>query len=326
MSFSHDCKIETLNSPLDNDCCSLAFLCGILHACGELQISDKKYVASLTTDIYEVFDFCNNILQTLYGDKCELEITNDYSINKKIYYEITFPKENSEQIMLDCGILERGEDGSLVICDQVPEFVIMSECCKKAFVKGAFVGCATSNIKISVQASQKTSSGYHLEFTSHSISFLNLLENLLKELNLNPKISQRKSIYVLYLKEANQISDVLAYVDAFDAVMTLQNEIIAREMRNKINRETNCISSNIAKTVEASLRQLQAIEYIQDNMGLDKLSPDLEEVALLRLANQEESLEDLLKLSTIKLTKSGLNHRFRKIISIAQELKNRKNN
>ncbi len=323
MSFSHDCKIEVLKMPLDNDCCSLAFLCGIMHACGEISISDKHYVATINTDIIEVYDFCNKILQMLYGDYCELEITDDYAINKRVYYEITFPKDKSEEILLDCGVLTRGEDGSPVVAVEVPDFVTASDCCKKAFVKGAFVGCATSNIRISQNASEKTSSGYHLEFTSHSINFLNNIKQLLEQYDLNPKVSERKSIYVLYLKEANQISDVLALVEAYDGVMSLQNEIIAREMRNKINRETNCISSNIAKTVEASLRQLEAIKYIQEKMGLDKLSPDLEEVALLRLANQEESLEDLLKLSTIKLTKSGLNHRFRKILSIAQQLKNK---
>ena len=325
MSFSHECKLETLKTPLDNDCCSLAFLCGILHACGELQISNKHFVASLTTDIVEVFDFCNNILQTLYGDSLSLEITNDYAINKKTYYEITFPEDKSEEILLDCGILERGEDGTPTITREIPQYILMSECCRKAFVKGAFVGCATSNIKISQVATEKTSSGYHLEFTSHSISFLNSLTTLLNEYELNPKISERKNVYVLYLKEASQISDVLALVDAYNGVMALQNEIIAREMRNKINRETNCISSNIAKTVEASLRQLEAIKFIQQKIGLEKLSPDLEEVALLRLANQEESLEDLLKLSTIKLTKSGLNHRFRKILTIAKKLKDEGN-
>lgn len=325
MSFSHLCKLEVLKTPLENDCCSLAFLCGLLHACGEISISDKHYVATINTDIVEVYDFCNKILQMLYGDFCTLEITDDYAINKRIYYEISFPKDKSEEILLDCGVLERGEDGSPVIAVNIPEFVIQGDCCKKAFVKGAFVGCATSNIKLSVEATKKTSSGYHLEFTSHSIDFLNNIDKLLRTYDLNPKISERKSIYVLYLKEANQISDVLAIVDAYDGVLALQNEIITREMRNKINRETNCISSNIAKTVEASLRQLEAIKYIQEKVGLETLSPDLEEVALLRLANQEESLEDLLKLSTIKLTKSGLNHRFRKIISIAEKLKNTKN-
>ena len=99
MSFSHSCKLEVLKTPLENDCCSLAFLCGLLHACGEISISDKHYVATINTDIVEVYDFCNKILQMLYGDYCTLEITDDYAINKRVYYEISFPKDKSEEII-----------------------------------------------------------------------------------------------------------------------------------------------------------------------------------------------------------------------------------
>ena len=102
--------------------------------------------------------------------------------------------------------------------------------------------------------------------------------------------------------------------------MTLKNEIVKREFRNKINRQTNCLSGNISKTVEASMKQLRAIEKIEKTIGLSSLSPDLEEVAILRLANPEEPLTMLLKLSHSNLTKSGLNHRLRRIISIADKL------
>ena len=102
--------------------------------------------------------------------------------------------------------------------------------------------------------------------------------------------------------------------------MNLSNEIIMRELRNKVNRQVNCINANINKTVEASLKQVNAINTIINTIGLDSLSEDLQEVAVLRLANQEESLDELLKLSTIKLTRSGLNHRFRKLIKKASTL------
>ena len=81
--------------------------------CGEISISDKHYVATINTDIVEVYDFCNKILQMLYGDYCTLEITDDYAINKRVYYEISFPKDKSEEILLDCGVLERGSRGKI---------------------------------------------------------------------------------------------------------------------------------------------------------------------------------------------------------------------
>ena len=124
----------------------------------------------------------------------------------------------------------------------------------------------------------------------------------------------------MYLKDASQVSDLLALVGAYNSVLELQNELAVRELRNKVNRQTNCLNANISKTVEASLKQLDAINVIENTIGLDSLPSDLQEVALLRLANTEESLDELLKLSKIKLTKSGLNHRFRKIIKLAKEL------
>ena len=163
-------------------------------------------------------------------------------------------------------------------------------------------------------------SGYHMEFVSQSHEFLQEFAEILAEYNIIGKIFERKNAFVLYIKDATTIQDLLALVGANNSVMEIANEIAARELRNKVNRQVNCINANINKTVEASLRQVEAINTIIDTIGLESLPEDLQEVAVLRLANQEESLDELLKLSTIKLTRSGLNHRFRKIIKIAKDL------
>ena len=190
----------------------------------------------------------------------------------------------------------------------------------KSFCKGAFLNCATSSIKISSSPNIKTTSGYHLEFDSKYHEFLLMLSSYLAQFDITAKIIKRKNMFVLYIKDAEQVSDTLALVGANNSVIALQNEIVKREFRNKINRQTNCESGNIAKMVTASMKQLEAIEKIEKTIGLASLSSDLEEVAILRLANPEESLTDLLKLSTLNLTKSGLNHRLRKLISIADNL------
>ena len=131
----------------------------------------------------------------------------------------------------------------------------------------------------------------------------------------------RKRLFVLYLKDSEAIKDLLALVGASDAVMALADEMAKRGLRNTVNRQVNCITANIYKTVEASLKQINAIKYINKKIGLESLPEDLQEVAVLRLANPQESMEELLKLSTIKLTKSGLNHRFRRILKIADFLR-----
>ena len=160
-----------------------------------------------------------------------------------------------------------------------------------------------------------------MELTSHSHEFLTDLAGILSEFGIFSKLVERKNLFVLYLKEAEAIKDFLALIGANQSVLALSNEIIRREKRNQINREVNCINANITKTVDASMRQIQAINTIISTIGLDGLDDELQEVAMLRLANPEESLDGLLKLSTIQLSKSGLNHRLKKILKIAEELK-----
>ena len=114
---------------------------------------------------------------------------------------------------------------------------------------------------------------------------------------------------------------MLALMGASNAVLSLQNEIITRQVRNKVNRQNNCFTSNYTKTLNASFKQLEAIKLLDKHYGLYNLPEDIQQVALLRLANTEESLEELLKLSKIPMTKSALNHKFQKIIKIAEKLK-----
>lgn len=318
MSFSRQAKLQILEGEVPTDCCGIAFMSGLLHSSGEITLSGGEMSAVILTDIQEIYAFANKIIHSLYGDYMELEIEDDYKINKTVYYKIILPPSHLGEMLRDFGFMS--ESGELDLSGRIEPRLVMEEHCKKAFIKGAFLGCATSSIKLTKVPSEKTSSGYHIEFTSHSHRFLTELGSLLAEFNLMGKIVQRKNLFVLYFKEASQVSDILALVGAYGSVLELQNELAVRELRNKVNRQTNCLSANISKTVEASMRQLDAIEVITQTIGLEALPEELQEVALLRLANTEESLDELLKLSKIKLTKSGLNHRFRKILKIAKEL------
>ncbi len=322
MSFSRDSKLDILQNPIpDNLCCSTAFLSGLFHSCGELGKKDGKIKASFVTDVPELYDYLNNIIHKYYGDWLEIEMEDDYIINKTTYYRISLSKETSTQVLIDAGIIYLSSNGYEIVWG-IDDRVVSEDCCKKAFVKGAYIGCSTSSIRLSgEQEWKKTTSGYHIEFTSSSYEFLNDLSSILIDFNVFTKLVERKNMFVLYLKEADMIKDLLALVGANNSVLSLSNEIITREMRNKINRQVNCINANIDKTVNASYRQVEAINLIAEIIGLDSLTDDLQEVAFLRLANPDESLGELLELSTLELTKSGLNHRLKKIEKIAQELR-----
>lgn len=315
MSFARNAKLQILNKPFENDCCQLAFFSGLLHISGEFD--PKNYIMSFVTDIKEIYDFCNKIINQLYGGYAELEIEDDIKINKTRYYRIILPKERTVEMLRDFGLMN---SCGVYMPTKIDYNIFQGNCCKRSFIKGVFVACATSNIKISNVKSEKSSNGYQVEFVSHSHEFLLEFSNLLAEFDLMPKLVKRKNHYVLYIKESNQVSDLLALVEAYDSVIQLQDELALRELRNNVNRQTNCVSANITKMVDASIKQINAIQTISDTIGLEKLPMELQEVALLRLANPEESLSDLLKLSNLPLSKSSLNYRMSKLIKIANTL------
>lgn len=205
--------------------------------------------------------------------------------------------------------------------DEIEPFLTsLNENEKKALLKGIYLGAATSSIRLSERGNQITTSGYHLEFSFSKNILKVLTQKLLENFGISVKETRRKNDFVLYVKDAETVSDILALVGASGCVLSLQSEMVKRELRNKINRQTNCVAANISKTVDASMRQLWAIEKIEKTVGLETLSKELYETALLRMANPEESLLDLLSISDIKISRSGLSHRLKKIVEIAEKL------
>lgn len=318
MSFSRQSKEEILKTDIEDDAAALSFLSGLIHSCGEIEKKNNKIFIKIISDVEKLFGFCQKIIKRLYGDDVEAEVGENYNINKNTFYEISFEVEKFKRLFMDIGIIDFSNGLSFNF--DIDKNLLLEDDTKRAFIKGVYIGASTSSIKLSSDTYQSCGSGYHMEFVSQSHKFLLDFSSILAEYNIIGKIFERKNSFVLYIKDVNTIQDLLALVGANESVLNLSNEMITRELRNKVNRQVNCINANINKTVEASLKQVAAINTIINTIGLDSLSEDLQEVAVLRLANQEESLDELLKLSTIKLTRSGLNHRFRKLLKIAKTL------
>lgn len=321
MSFAVETKREVLKSEIENDCCAIAFLSAIIKCSGKLSISAGHQIkVEIYTELKELYDKIKVLIEQYYGRECEMTLMEDTNISKSHRYRITLPYDITNQLLKDLGLMNVDGDGLLAIENGIAPFVIMDECCKRSYIKGAFVACATSNIIIKNYDNGKSNSGYHLEFV---FSFEKIAEDfvkLLENFDIPAKITIRKNTPIVYIKEYQLICDVLALVGANKGVMALQNEAAIRELRNNVNRQTNCLNANLNKTVNASVRQLKAIKIIQENVGLESLNEGLMELALLRLANPEASLEELKNLSTQKLTKSGINHRFIKILEMAEKI------
>ncbi|WP_269077309.1 DNA-binding protein WhiA [Schnuerera ultunensis] len=151
------------------------------------------------------------------------------------------------------------------------------------------------------------------------------LSEIINSFNLDSKIVVRKENYVVYIKEGGQIVDILNIMEAHQALLKLENIRVFKDVRNNINRLVNCETANLSKTIDASLRQVENIEYIDSKIGIDKLPKNLREIARLRLQYREASLKELGTMLKPPVGKSGVNHRFRRIDEIAEDLKRKEN-
>lgn len=221
----------------------------------------------------------------------------------------------SENLMRSLGLLQ--QDEGFFTSNKIPSWVLEDEECKKAFIRGAFLGGG------SISDPEKN---YHLEFVVSNEDFAENLMELINSLGFNSKIVGRKNSYVVYLKESEQISDLLSHIGGFQALLSLQNTKILKQMRNNVNRIVNCETANLSKTVNAAVRQVENIKLIEKKMGISKLPKSLQQIALLRVENEDLTLKELGELLSPPISKSGVNHRLKKIEDIANELRSREFN
>ena len=196
----------------------------------------------------------------------------------------------------------------------VDPVLVQNSCCKRAFLRGAFlaVGSVTD---------PKAARSYHLELVCTEPGTAELLASLFADLGVQAKITERRNYTVVYLKDGDEISDALAVMDAPLAMMELENARIAREFRARVNREVNCETANIGKTVTAAEKQIRDIRYIDETVGLRTLPGGLEQMARLRLEYPDLPLTELGEKAEPPVGKSGVNHRLRRLCELAAKLR-----
>ncbi len=197
----------------------------------------------------------------------------------------------------------------------VDEELLQENCCVRAYIRGAFLSSG------SIADPEK---GYHFEIVTSCKKKANQLISKLEIFGIEAKSIERKGHIVVYIKEGSQIVDVLNVMEAHNALMELENIRIVKELRNSVNRQVNCETANINKTVNAAVKQVEDIKYIQSRIGLDELPIQLREAAILRLEYPEAPLKELANLMNPPVGKSGINHRLRKLCQIAEELRDKR--
>ena len=192
----------------------------------------------------------------------------------------------------------------------IPDVLIKSGCCKREFLKCAFVFFGTIN---------SPEKGAHLEFFCSNEEHANQIFKTLEYFNIKAKKTTRRKYHVVYLKDTEQIADFLRVVEANVATMKYEEKLIYREIRNQINRTNNCEVANSQKLIEAAQKQIKDINYLNECIGLSNLPETLQSVAIARLENPDVGLQELGELMKPPLGKSGVNHRLRKISELAQK-------
>ena len=296
MSFSTEVKNELLSAELES-CCRHALSYAIILFG---RTFSAKELAILTENNDIINAYCEAI-HFLSGETVQPLNTD----GKKRKVSVTDKKILST-------VFEKLGFSESTIKRRVNFANLQEPCCLNAFLRGVFLACGT------VTDPEKE---YHLEFSVSSKGLCDDLIRLFEDCGPTPKVTQRSGTYTVYFKNSTDIEDVLAIIGATENSLVFMQTKILKDIRNTVNRKVNFESANIKRTIIAAAKQCDAIEKIQKNMGLDALPPELREIARLRLENREVSNSDIGKMLSESITVSGVNHRFQKIIKIAQELK-----
>ncbi|MCD6434842.1 MAG: DNA-binding protein WhiA [Clostridiales bacterium] len=311
MSFSSKIKSSLSKITYDNKCCQKAELSAIIRTSGAISLRGFSNVdITIRTENASVARLVFTLFKKIYNLHTELIIRKGSGVKKSNVYEIFI--ENKQKILLDLGILT--DDDSFMVSNVVPKKLLGNDCCPRAYIRGAFLGCG------SVLSPE---SGYHLEFSMHSENFAHDFAKLLDLYELKAKVIARKSNYIVYIKESEKIVDILNVIGAHKALFDFENVRIIKGMRNNVNRIVNCETANLSKTVNASYNQIENIKLLDKLIGLESLPDMLKELAYLRLENEEMSLKELGEIMNPPIGKSGVNHRFKKMEKLIQEILNK---
>lgn len=308
MSFASETKKEL--TQIDADDRSLkAEVSALIRMNGTLSFTSRQLSLDVQTENAAIARRLYIIVKKLYPYNVELLVRKKMRLKKNNVY-ICRIREGAREILADLYIMS---DGFQFNHDIAPE-LIRKDSHKRAYLRGAFLAGGSVN--------NPETSAYHLEVSSLYKEHGEALSSLMNMYELNAKTIERKKGYVTYLKEAEKISDFLSLVGAHQAMMKFEDVRIVRDMRNSVNRIVNCETANLNKTIGAALRQVDNIRFIENTIGLDQLPEKLREIARLRVEYQDVTLKELGEMvSTGVVSKSGVNHRLRKIDEIAETLR-----
>lgn len=307
MSFASDMKNELTRVDVDT-CCQKSELSALIKMNGALSFFNGEWVISVQTENAAIARRIFSLIKKLYGVDIELLVRRKMKLKKNNVY-ISRVKKDTHKMLTDLNIIKDG-----MLTNDINEEITKDDCCIRSYLRGAFLAGGSVN--------NPETSAYHLEIASLYEDHARVLTELMNGYELNAKYIERKRGYITYLKGAEKIAEFLSLIGGYQALLKFEDVRIVRDMRNSVNRLVNCETANLNKTVSAAMRQVVNIQLIDDEIGIGELPERLQEIARLRVEHQEVSLKELGEmLSTGPISKSGVNHRLRKLDAIAEKIK-----
>lgn len=255
------------------------------------------------------------LFKDIYEVNISITVRRRYGLNNNLIYILTI-KNKIKEILIDLSIWDRNSN----YLDVPLEYIISDDDAIRAYLRGIFITRGSIN--------DPKTSRYHLELIIDTKDYANFISKILNDKNLNSKVIKREKNYTVYIKEAEKISDFLRIIKAYNGVMYFEDIRIYRDHKNMTNRLNNCEQANMDKVFASAYKQIQDINKLQELDMLDTLDDKLKEVIKYRLNYPEASLQELATIMSEDLnttiTKSGLNHRFRKIKEILNKVKKEK--
>ncbi|HOB29027.1 MAG TPA: DNA-binding protein WhiA [Bacillota bacterium] len=308
MSFSREVKLELVRHEQKAPCCNRAELTALLLLRGYLTIRSHEHILSIEVEHVSLARHLFSLLKAAGAGSPEVLRKQVRRLGIQRYQVQVTGQENIAVLLQSLGLKRSDLPRCLV---REPSLVPSQRCCRRAFIRGAFLAGGSLNTP--------TGAGYHLEINCGSREDADLVQSCLEEFSISAALRHRRGNYYLYLKKAEAIADFLRIIEADSAVLQLESARVIKSMRSQVNRLVNCDTANLEKVVTSAQQQLMLIDRLEQRVGLENLSPPLREIAILRRRHPEVSMKELGRMCEPPLSKSAVNHRFRKLAAIERE-------
>jgi DNA-binding protein WhiA len=307
MSFAADVKKELTSLTVQRNLAQ-AELAALIRMNGSLSLSNHQFVLNVQTENAAIARRIFTLLKEHYDVRSELLVRRKMKLKKNNVYIVRL-KQETQKILLDLDIMD-----GLMFQSHIADEIKQSDEKTRAYLRGAFLASGSVN--------NPETSRYHLEISSIYEEHNQDICDLLNQFDLNARTLERRNGYITYLKGAEKIADFLTLIGATNSMLKFEDVRIVRDMRNSVNRLVNCETANINKTIDAASKQIENIHFIETTVGLQSLPEKLQEIAELRIQNPEISLKELGEMiPSGAISKSGINHRIRKINDFADNLR-----